>query len=80
MKLMVTDGKHNTTTDLFVYVEDVNDNAPQFEFGLYETTIDEEDINVPKTLFVVKATDADKEKHVDIEACRPPIDVLIISE
>uniref|UniRef100_A0A914S2L8 Cadherin domain-containing protein n=1 Tax=Parascaris equorum TaxID=6256 RepID=A0A914S2L8_PAREQ len=59
MKLMVTDGKHNTTTDLFIYVEDINDNAPQFDKNLYETTIYEEDTNVPKVLFVVKATDAD---------------------
>uniref|UniRef100_A0A915Q7Z5 Cadherin domain-containing protein n=1 Tax=Setaria digitata TaxID=48799 RepID=A0A915Q7Z5_9BILA len=61
MKLFVTDGKHNTTTDLYVYVDDVNDNAPQFEMNLYEITISEEDSNVPKTLFIVKATDADKQ-------------------
>lgn len=60
MKLFVTDGKHNATTDLYVYVDDVNDNAPQFEKNLYEITISEEDYNVPKTLFVVKAIDADK--------------------
>uniref|UniRef100_A0A915AWG2 Cadherin domain-containing protein n=1 Tax=Parascaris univalens TaxID=6257 RepID=A0A915AWG2_PARUN len=62
MKLMVTDGKHNTTTDLFIYVEDINDNAPQFDKNLYETTIYEEDTNVPKVLFVVKATDADNDE------------------
>lgn len=60
MKLLVTDGKHNATTDLYVYIDDVNDNAPQFENDLYEITIFEEDGNVPKTLFVVKAIDADK--------------------
>ncbi|VDN05957.1 unnamed protein product [Thelazia callipaeda] len=61
MKLFVTDGKHNATTDLYVYIDDINDNAPQFEKNLYEITIFEEDYNVPKTLFIVKANDADKD-------------------
>ncbi|VDN56530.1 unnamed protein product [Dracunculus medinensis] len=61
MKLLVTDGKHNATTDLFVYIDDVNDNAPQFEKSLYEITVLEEDQDVPKTLFIVKAYDADKD-------------------
>ncbi|VBB34596.1 unnamed protein product [Acanthocheilonema viteae] len=61
MKLFVTDGKHNATTDLYVYIDDVNDNAPQFENDLYEITILEEDRDVPKTLFIVRATDADKQ-------------------
>ncbi|VDK82941.1 unnamed protein product [Litomosoides sigmodontis] len=61
MKLVVTDGKHNATTDLYVYIDDVNDNAPQFESDLYKITISEEDGDVPKTLFIVKATDADKQ-------------------
>ncbi|VDK79416.1 unnamed protein product, partial [Onchocerca ochengi] len=60
MKLFVTDGKHNATTDLFVYIDDINDNAPQFEKDLYEITISEEEQNIPKTLFIVKAIDADK--------------------
>ncbi|VDK54810.1 unnamed protein product [Gongylonema pulchrum] len=64
MKLFVTDGKHNATTDLYVYVDDVNDNAPVFEKNLYEITISEEDYNVPKTLFIVKATDADKVRKI----------------
>uniref|UniRef100_A0A0N4VH37 Cadherin egf lag seven-pass g-type receptor n=1 Tax=Enterobius vermicularis TaxID=51028 RepID=A0A0N4VH37_ENTVE len=62
MIAFVTDGKHNTTTDVFIYVEDVNDNAPEFEKSLYETTILEEDHNVPKTLFMVKATDKDRDE------------------
>uniref|UniRef100_A0A1I8EET0 Cadherin domain-containing protein n=1 Tax=Wuchereria bancrofti TaxID=6293 RepID=A0A1I8EET0_WUCBA len=61
MKLFVTDGKHNATTDLYVYIDDVNDNAPQFEKDLYEITIFEEDRDIPKTLFFVRATDADKQ-------------------
>ncbi|KAH7700358.1 CBR-HMR-1 protein, partial [Aphelenchoides avenae] len=61
LRLMVTDGKHNTTTDLRILVTDVNDNAPKFERALYETTVVEEDSKVPKVLFVVKAYDADKE-------------------
>ncbi|MCP9264161.1 Cadherin domain protein [Dirofilaria immitis] len=61
MKLLVTDGKHNATTDLFVYIDDVNDNAPQFEKNLYEITISEEERNLPKTLFIIRAIDADKQ-------------------
>lgn len=60
MKLFVTDGKHNATTDLYVHIDDVNDNAPQFEKNLYQISIFEEDRDLPKTLFFVKATDADK--------------------
>lgn len=66
MKLLVTDGKHNATTDLFVYIDDVNDNAPQFEKSLYEITVLEEDQDVPKTLFIVKAYDADKVKYFSL--------------
>ncbi|KAH7724146.1 Cadherin domain containing protein, partial [Aphelenchoides avenae] len=58
---MVTDGKHNSTTDLLILVTNVNDNAPKFERALYETTVVEEDSKVPKVLFVFKAYDVDKE-------------------
>uniref|UniRef100_A0A7E4VRE3 Secreted protein n=2 Tax=Panagrellus redivivus TaxID=6233 RepID=A0A7E4VRE3_PANRE len=57
--LTVTDGKHNTTTNVYLYVLDVNDNAPVFEAPLYSATLDEGAQTVPKRLFTVKATDAD---------------------
>lgn len=60
MKAFVTDGKHNTTTKVTIHVEDVNDNAPEFEHSLYETTIFEEDKNVPRVLFHVQAIDRDR--------------------
>lgn len=31
LRLLVSDGRHNTTTDVYIYVNDVNDNAPVFE-------------------------------------------------
>ena len=31
LKLFVSDGRHNASTDVFIYVDDVNDNAPLFE-------------------------------------------------
>ncbi|CAI4221235.1 unnamed protein product [Auanema sp. JU1783] len=62
LKLQVSDGKHNTSTDVFIYVADVNDNAPIFEQTLYSTTVLEEDPHIPKTLFQVRATDADMDE------------------
>uniref|UniRef100_A0AC34GGS5 Cadherin domain-containing protein n=1 Tax=Panagrolaimus sp. ES5 TaxID=591445 RepID=A0AC34GGS5_9BILA len=60
--LTVTDGKHNTTTSIYIYIEDVNDNAPIFEMPIYSITIVEEDLQVPKRLFTVKATDSDNDE------------------
>ena len=64
LKLLASDGLHNATTDVYIYVQviilkyrspreiveiqDVNDNAPIFEQSNYVTTVYEEDINVPK--------------------------------
>ncbi|KJH45915.1 cadherin domain protein, partial [Dictyocaulus viviparus] len=31
LKLLVSDGRHNASTDVFIYVEDVNDNSPVFD-------------------------------------------------
>uniref|UniRef100_A0A0K0DQ61 CA domain-containing protein n=1 Tax=Angiostrongylus cantonensis TaxID=6313 RepID=A0A0K0DQ61_ANGCA len=31
LRLLVSDGRHNASTDVFIYVEDVNDNAPVFD-------------------------------------------------
>ncbi|KAK6051645.1 cadherin domain protein [Cooperia oncophora] len=62
LRLLVSDGRHNASTDVFIYVEDVNDNAPVFEQPSYSTTILEEDPDIPKVLFHVKATDADKDE------------------
>ncbi|KHJ92056.1 cadherin domain protein, partial [Oesophagostomum dentatum] len=62
LRLLVSDGRHNASTDVFIYVEDVNDNAPVFEQPSYSTTILEEDPDIPKVLFHVRATDADKDE------------------
>ncbi|CAJ0930369.1 unnamed protein product, partial [Mesorhabditis belari] len=62
LRLQVSDGRHNTSTDVHIYVDDVNDNPPVFEFPTYTTTILEQDKNVPKVLFRVNATDADKDE------------------
>uniref|UniRef100_A0A1I7UMB3 Cadherin domain protein n=1 Tax=Caenorhabditis tropicalis TaxID=1561998 RepID=A0A1I7UMB3_9PELO len=57
--LIASDGRHNATTNVYIHIEDVNDNAPQFEQQKYATTVIEEDVDVPKVLFNVRATDAD---------------------
>uniref|UniRef100_A0A1I8AAX7 Cadherin n=1 Tax=Steinernema glaseri TaxID=37863 RepID=A0A1I8AAX7_9BILA len=62
VKVLVTDGKHNASTHLHIKVSDINDNAPQFVQNRYETTIKEEDGNVPKVLFRLKAIDADQDE------------------
>uniref|UniRef100_A0A1I7XGD9 Cadherin-like protein 26 n=1 Tax=Heterorhabditis bacteriophora TaxID=37862 RepID=A0A1I7XGD9_HETBA len=62
LRLLVSDGRHNTTTDVFIHIEDVNDNAPVFEQTTYVTTVLEEDPDIPKVLFRVRATDADKDE------------------
>ncbi|VDM57913.1 unnamed protein product [Angiostrongylus costaricensis] len=62
LRLLVSDGRHNASTDVFIYVEDVNDNAPVFDQPSYTTTILEEDPDIPKILFQLHATDADKDE------------------
>uniref|UniRef100_A0A0K0E875 Cadherin n=2 Tax=Strongyloides stercoralis TaxID=6248 RepID=A0A0K0E875_STRER len=60
LKAIVTDGKFNSSTTIRVTIENVNDNPPEFEKKIYETTINEEDRNVPKKIFKLLATDIDK--------------------
>ena len=60
--LIASDGRHNATTNVYIHIEDVNDNAPQFEQLKYATTVIEEDVDVPKVLFNVRATDADQDE------------------
>ncbi|KAJ1353466.1 Cadherin- hmr-1 [Parelaphostrongylus tenuis] len=62
LHLLVSDGRHNASTDVFIYVEDVNDNAPVFDQPSYTTTILEEDPDIPKILFHLHAIDADKDE------------------
>uniref|UniRef100_A0AC34QM08 Cadherin domain-containing protein n=1 Tax=Panagrolaimus sp. JU765 TaxID=591449 RepID=A0AC34QM08_9BILA len=59
--LTVTDGLYNATTSVIIHVEDVNDNAPSFSSPSYSTTI-EENSEVPKRIFTVKASDLDREE------------------
>lgn len=59
--LTVTDGLYNATTSVIIHVEDVNDNAPSFNLPSYSTTI-EENSQIPKKIFTVKASDLDKEE------------------
>ncbi|CAJ0575569.1 unnamed protein product, partial [Mesorhabditis spiculigera] len=62
LRLVVSDGKHNTSTSVQIVVDDVNDNAPVFDEPAYNTTVLEQDADVPKILFRVRATDADKDE------------------
>uniref|UniRef100_A0A1I7SAF6 Cadherin domain-containing protein n=1 Tax=Bursaphelenchus xylophilus TaxID=6326 RepID=A0A1I7SAF6_BURXY len=59
MIMTVTDGVHNSSINVTVNVEDVNDNPPVFEKEAYEVTIEEENTHVPVVLFKVKAFDTD---------------------
>uniref|UniRef100_A0A0N5C4L2 Cadherin domain-containing protein n=1 Tax=Strongyloides papillosus TaxID=174720 RepID=A0A0N5C4L2_STREA len=60
LKAVVTDGKFNSSTTVRIAIENVNDNPPEFEKKVYETTINEEDSNVPKKIFKLSASDVDK--------------------
>ncbi|CAI2294435.1 unnamed protein product [Caenorhabditis sp. 36 PRJEB53466] len=62
LMLIASDGRHNATTNVYIHIEDVNDNAPMFEQQKYATTVVEEDVDVPKVLFNVRATDADQDE------------------
>jgi len=37
--LQVSDGWHTATADVIINIDDVNDNAPQFEHHFYEVSI-----------------------------------------
>ncbi|CAI5439270.1 unnamed protein product [Caenorhabditis angaria] len=61
--LIASDGRHNASTNVYIHIDDVNDNAPIFEQAKYATTVIEEDLaSIPKILFNVKAFDADKDE------------------
>ncbi|CAD6190829.1 unnamed protein product [Caenorhabditis auriculariae] len=60
--LIASDGRHNATTNVYIHIDDVNDNAPLFEQLRYVTTVVEEDVSLPQPLFTVKATDADMDE------------------
>lgn len=60
LRLKATDGRFNASTLISIYLNDVNDQPPIFDQSGYETSIFEEDSNVPRTLFVIRARDPDK--------------------
>lgn len=62
LTLMVSDGKHSTTTPVRIFVDDVNDNPPYFDSKTYNATIFEEieEEKLPLILFSVRALDIDK--------------------
>ncbi|XP_068236938.1 neural-cadherin-like [Palaemon carinicauda] len=54
------DGRHEASAYVFIYVTDVNDNAPVFDRSIYHAmVIEEEDRELPKMILQVSATDAD---------------------
>ncbi|XP_060065380.1 protocadherin Fat 4-like [Ylistrum balloti] len=57
----VTDSVHTSTATLSVNVEDINDNAPQFQSSTYNFTTPEEE--PPRVIGHVKATDIDIQKN-----------------
>lgn len=60
LTLTVSDGIHNATTRVIVELLDVNDNPPVFtESPPYDVELVEEDINYPRTILKINATDGD---------------------
>jgi hypothetical protein len=60
LTLTVSDGLHNATTQVKIDLVDVNDNPPVFtETPPYEIELVEEDLNFPRVILKIKATDGD---------------------
>jgi hypothetical protein len=60
LTLTVSDGIHNATTKIKIDLLDVNDNPPVFtESPPYEIELVEEDLNFPRTILKINATDGD---------------------
>uniref|UniRef100_A0A0N4ZYG1 Cadherin domain-containing protein n=1 Tax=Parastrongyloides trichosuri TaxID=131310 RepID=A0A0N4ZYG1_PARTI len=61
LKVVVTDGKFNSSAIVRINILNVNDNPPEFEKKVYETTINEEDHKTHMKIFTLKAHDVDKD-------------------
>ena len=60
LTLTVSDGIHNATTKVRISLLDVNDNPPVFtELPPYEIELVEEDLNFPRVILKINATDGD---------------------
>jgi hypothetical protein len=60
LTLTVSDGIHNATTKVKIDLLDVNDNPPVFtEIPPYEIELVEEDLNFPRVILKINATDGD---------------------
>jgi len=60
LTLTVSDGIHNATTKVKINLIDVNDNPPVFtEQPPYEIELVEEDLNYPRVILKINATDGD---------------------
>lgn len=60
LTLTVSDGIHNATTKVKIDLLDVNDNPPIFtEIPPYEIELVEEDLNFPRVILKINATDGD---------------------
>lgn len=58
--LTVSDGLHKATTKVNIHLIDVNDNPPVFtELPPYEIELVEEDLNFPRVILKINATDGD---------------------
>ncbi|XP_046326847.2 protein dachsous-like [Haliotis rufescens] len=56
--IMVSDGKHNAFTQIDIYIDDENDNAPEFSQQNYQVAL-EEATPPGRSVITVNATDAD---------------------
>jgi len=63
LTLTVSDGIHNATTKVKINLIDVNDNPPVFtELPPYEIELVEEDLNFPRVILKINATDGDTKR------------------
>ncbi|XP_064079326.1 neural-cadherin-like isoform X1 [Macrobrachium nipponense] len=67
LTLVATDSVNEATTQVSIFINDVNDRPPEFDRPIYEATIEEErNDGLPIALIKVTATDGDRDRVQDI--------------
>nr|XP_046911229.1 neural-cadherin-like isoform X3 [Dermatophagoides farinae] len=63
LTLVASDTLHENSTQVRLFIKDINDLPPKFEKSSYETTIlEEDDQDLPKMILKVTATDGDRDR------------------
>eukprot|EP00095_Tigriopus_kingsejongensis_P004384 maker-scaffold1072_size64607-snap-gene-0.18 protein:Tk04384 transcript:maker-scaffold1072_size64607-snap-gene-0.18-mRNA-1 annotation:"GK18219" len=66
LTVVASDSLHEESTELVIYVRDLNDLPPYFEQQLYDVTVLEEQTHILRPLLQVTASDGDKDRAHNI--------------